>query len=204
FFISIFLTLPNNKYDLNINEGEKAFLILSRKDSYGILISDNQNNCIIEGNIKTSEIFNNQIRNFINNKNLYNITHSNVDFKPSKKINMTNIFTLDDLIIKKMEDYILISYKTIDFCLYEKNTNFENCNYIYLNSYDSNLDFSFKDKTTSIFFNKNITLDEKTLKEIYSKWIDIYKIKQDMYTFVLFSGYNNTIININKEVKNEN
>ena len=177
FIISIFFLyskINNNKVnlekaDLNLEENELGVLFLNLDDSNSLVLSLNNTNILFLIDYNNSK----NIKEILSKFNIVldyiiSIRDYNIDFE-------NKIILSENLIINGIKfynyDYLKIEYEDFDICI-----NNNNCKYIYYTN--KNIEILKNNKV--LFFLEDIVLDEN----LYTKWLDLYKISKEEYTIL--------------------
>ena len=171
--IMLYITFSNiivngEEINLNLSKDEIAITFVN----YDLLITNTENNFI-------------SLTNKSNDINLNSIKDTNIDF-----INY-----------KKEDNITRIKYKDYTFCIYNKDTkdisNVYNCNFLYL--FDTlNINSIDVDNIDVIFFDENAKIPDYFIEDLYSKWIDIYKLNSLEYVVLKINSEDYKIIVIPK------
>lgn len=180
--IMLYITFSNiivngEEINLNLSKDEIAITFVN----YDLLITNTENNFISLTN-KSKDI---KLFGKYNNININSIKDTNIDF-----INY-----------KKEDNITRIKYKDYTFCIYNKDTkdisNIYNCNFLYL--FDTlNINSIDVDNIDVIFFDENAKIPDYFIEDLYSKWIDIYKLNSLEYVVLKINSEDYKIIVIPK------
>ena len=90
---------------------------------------------------------------------------------------------IDDVYYKINNNLIRLKYNNYNFCIYNnQNDNISNtygCNFLYLYNTKNIDEIDADENIDIIFFNEDTNIPTYFLEDIYSKWIDIYRLKED-------------------------
>lgn len=201
FILSIYILLNSKlfpvfteKIDLGLRNDEIAItfvnsnLLISRKViSDLLLLNDEKEKDLSRFDINILNLI--SINKYLNIKNL----------KYNNKYLLEKNLNIDEVYYNVEDNILSIKYKDTTFCIYiNTNDEIQNtrmCNFLYLynNNYknidiDENLDI--------IFLNEKSSIPIYFLEDIYSKWIDVYTIKDKEYITIKvgYEDYNMFII----------
>lgn len=161
------------KIDLSLNENELGIIFLNLENSNSLLFSLNNINILYILNYTDND----DIKQYISPLSVnidYVIMNSDYNIEGNKKV-FDNYLYLNNIIFNK-DEYIMINYNDKTLCI---NPNHNNCDYVYY-TYDTN--FFVSDNTKIFLYNDNIS--NKYLNEVYNKWVDSYKISNNIYTIL--------------------
>ncbi|MBQ9319151.1 MAG: hypothetical protein IJR82_05940 [Bacilli bacterium] len=156
--------------NLSLTKDELGIIFISVKDNKGLLLSLNNQNILY--------IF--QLHNYLEITNYLKPLSINIDYiimNDNYQIDNNQIIFQQYLYLNKIyfekQDYIMIKYNNQTLCI---NPLYNNCDYVY---YLDELDFYINDNTKLFLYNDDINVDK-----IYNKWIDSYKITNQLYTIL--------------------
>lgn len=162
------------KIDLALNKDELGIVFLNLENSSSLLLSLNNINILYVLNYTSSDNIYENLSTFSINID-YVIMNSDYNIELGEKKVFHDYLHLNNIIFNN-GDYIMISYADKTLCI---NPTLNNCDYVY---YTYNVDFYTSDNTKLFFYNDEISI--KYLNEIYNKWVDSYKISNDLYTII--------------------
>lgn len=169
-FISKVNKVSIEKINYGLNENELGIVFINIDDNNCLLLSLNSKNILYILKYNNYK----KILDYVNPLNInidYIIMNSDYNIE-GNKILFNDYLLLNDIIFMN-KDYIMISYNDKMLCI---NPNLNNCNYVY---YTYDRDFYFNDNTELFLYNDDINVDK-----IYNKWVDSYKISNNIYTIL--------------------
>lgn len=133
----------------------------------------------------------NEVNTFILLKDLIDIDKYDIvnliKLNNSIKIPIKNTYLLnkeyivDGITYNINNNLIEIKYLDNTFCIYKDyvTNNTIRCDFLYLYSVNNIENVDIDEDTSVIFFDKNMDISAHFLEDIYSKWIDIYRLNKD-------------------------
>ena len=139
------------------------------------MVSNTTNTLLLLNNID------NRVEKF-SDLNVININNIPMNFNYKNTYIIKNTGMIDNILYKLEQNLIKIKSKDYTFCIYNNvNSNISNtygCNFLYLfNTKDIDIIETDED-IDIIFFNEKLQIPTYFLEDIYSKWIDIYKLNE--------------------------
>ena len=167
--------------------GEESINLKLYKDEIAItfidgnvLVTNNENTLILLN--KTSNI----VERF-GKINVININNVDINFKYNKLYDKSNIL-IDDISYEINNEYIIVKYNNYSFVININGNGLVTSNFVYLYNTNNLDNIVISEYTDLIFIDENISIPTNFIEEIYSKWIDIYRLKNEF-----------TILKINNE-----
>ena len=174
--VSLLYILFNNitvygKINLNLKKNEIAIIFIQDN----IMVSNTTNTLLLLNNID------NRVEKF-SDLNVININNIPMIFNYKNTYIIKNTSMIDNILYKLEQNLIKIKSNDYTFCIYNNvNSNISNtygCNFLYLfNTKDIDIIETDED-IDIIFFNEKLQIPTYFLEDIYSKWIDIYKLNE--------------------------
>lgn len=153
-----------------------------------IILKEDETVCLL---IKNSDKFTLLSLNDINTNYKYFTNRlDNIIYKDKFKDTV-----IDDVVISN-KGFININILDKNFCiydkdLYKKNSNFNDCNYLYILNNTKKVYIDLNDDMNGLFYNEYSKFSEKFLEEMFITWIDTYVINDDEIIVIDFnSDYN--------------
>lgn len=162
------------KIDLSLNKDELGIVFLNLENSNSLLLSLNNINILYVLNYINSDDIYENLSTFSINVD-YVIMNSDYNIEIGEKKVFHDYLHLNNIVFNN-RDYIMINYADKTLCI---NPTLNNCDYVY---YTYNVDFYISNNNKIFFYNEKIST--KYLNEIYNKWVDSYKISNDLYTII--------------------
>ena len=156
--------------NLSLTKDELGIIFINIKDNKGLLLSLNNQNILYI--FKLHDYL--EITNYLKPLNInvdYIIMNDNYQID-NKQITFQEYLYLNKIYFEK-KDHIIIKYNNQTLCI---NPSYNNCDYVY---YLDESNFYINDSTKLFLYNGDINVDE-----IYNKWIDSYKITNQLYTIL--------------------
>lgn len=176
--ILIYITFNNlvvyskEKIDLNLINEEIAIVFINNN----ILVSNKSNTLLLFNEIGDDI-------NKFNKIDVININNVSINIEYEKCYNIKDIDIIDDVYYKINNNLIRLKYNNYNFCIYNnQNDNISNtygCNFLYLYNTKNIDEIDADENIDIIFFNEDTNIPTYFLEDIYSKWIDIYRLKED-------------------------
>lgn len=179
-FLSIYIFLNTmivySKESINLNLSKSELAITFVDDN--ILVTNTENTLILLNDVSKS------ISKF-GNVNILNANNTNKNFNYNKEYFLMKEQLIDNVLYKISENLIKIKYHDYSFCIYNKKkdniSNINDCNFLYLYDTKNINNIDIDEKLDIIFFNEKVNIPEYFIEDLYSKWIDIYKLKTQEY-----------------------
>lgn len=160
--------------DLNLSKEEIAIIFVD-----GNILVSNKKNTLFLLNNPDEDIYKFGNIDIVNVNNIEKI----IDYKNEYILRKSLI--IDDVLYEFNGSIVKIKYNEHTFCIYNKKisdvTNIYGCNFLYLFNTTNVDNIDVDENVDIIFFNKNVEIPEYFIEDLYSKWIDIYKLNIDEY-----------------------
>lgn len=161
--------------------------VIAYKSSSALKLDENEisitfvdKNIMITNNVNTFVLLNNSSDiNKYDVTNLIKLNNINISIKNTYLLNKKIV--IDDVIYNINNNLIEIKYSDNTFCIYNDyiTNNIIRCNFLYLYNINNIENIDIDENTNVIFFDENIDIPAHFLEDIYSKWIDVYKLNTD-------------------------
>lgn len=180
-----------------------AFTQFNKDDTYLLFINESITKGImyVKGNTayihltKYSYTDDNKINELLDKKNfiVHVIYNEEVSFNYNY-IHKGSLYSDNELLITTFTDYSKVTINNTSICLFNKLNQNTSCTYMVANTIDESASEYISNNLEGIIVSDKtlISFDNKRL--FRSKWIDIYTLSSKTYTFILFSGYNRSVI----------
>lgn len=156
--------------DLKLYKNEIAITFIDKN----ILVTNNENTLILLNN--TSNI----VERF-GNINVINVNNIDINFKYNKIYDKSDIL-IDNISYEINKEYIIIKYNKYSFLINLNNNGLIESNFIYLYNNNNLKDIIISEYTDLIFVDEKINIPTSLIEDVYSKWIDIYRLKEREFT----------------------
>lgn len=156
--------------DLKLYKNEIAITFIDKN----ILVTNNENTLILLNN--TSNI----VERF-GNINVINVNNIDINFKYNKIYDKSDIL-IDNISYEINKEYIKIKYNKYSFLINLNNNGLIESNFIYLYNNNNLKDIIISEYTDLIFVDEKINIPTSLIEDVYSKWIDIYRLKEREFT----------------------
>lgn len=178
--------------DLNLKNNEISITFVHDN----ILVTNNKNTFLILSDV------NDDIKKF-GKFDIININNVNIDLDYNIHHKLNTSLLIDNIRYEIKYNLIKIIYNDNTFCIYNnQNINIDNiasCNFLYLfNTKDIN-NIEVNEFMDIIFFNEKANMPTYFLEDIYSKWIDIYRLKDNEFVSLIINDEDYRIIVIPDE-----
>jgi len=188
-FILLFLCLLYITFNISITYS-KEYIDLNLKEDE-IAITFIEDNILVSGG---TDLFiglkenNKLVTKFSSDIDVLNINNVKIDFRYKKQYYLEDFFELDNIKYSGNSNLIKIKKDDYLFCIYnnpsDSSINIHGCNFLYLFNTENIKSITTDENIDIIFFNEDAKIPTYFIEDIYSKWIDIYKLKESEFVSI--------------------